>query len=104
MRPVPGLSTESPGVEHQVLDFRTPCPPSGSGRLHEIRLDGFRILARRDGAGVRLLTRNGIDCAGRYPGINRSCLLDGEVVICGEDGIPIFNRLRQGKQVKGEAR
>ena len=64
------------------------------------------MLARRDAAGVRLLTRNGIDWAGRYPGIMaavnglrcRSCLLDGEVVICGEDGIPIFNRL-----VKGEA-
>src|SRR5262245_27942521 len=24
-------------------------------------------------------------------------------VICGEDGIPIFNRLREGRQVKGEA-
>jgi hypothetical protein len=28
---------------------------------------------------------NGLPC--------RSCLLDGEVGICGEDGIPIFNRL-----------
>jgi bifunctional non-homologous end joining protein LigD len=86
-------------------------PPSGSGWLHEIKLDGFRMLARRDAAGVRLLTRNAFDWAGRYPGITsavnglrcRSCLIDGEVVICGEDGIPIFNRLREGKQVKGEA-
>ena len=69
------------------------------------------MLARRDAAGVRLLTRNAFDWAGRYPGITsavnelrcRSCLIDGEVVICGEDGIPIFNRLREGKQVKGEA-
>jgi bifunctional non-homologous end joining protein LigD len=69
------------------------------------------MLARRDAAGVRLLTRNGIDWAGRCPGIMsavnglrcRSCLIDGEVVICGEDGIPIFNRLRQGRQVKGDA-
>jgi ATP-dependent DNA ligase len=29
-------------------------PPSGDGWLHEIRHDGFRIMARRDGAGVRL--------------------------------------------------
>jgi hypothetical protein len=75
-------------------------PPSGPGWLHEIKLDGFRMLARRDAAGVRLLTRNGIDWAGRYPGIIsavnglrcRTCLIDREVVICGEDRIPIFNR------------
>src|SRR5262252_7750319 len=87
-------------------------PPSGPGWLHEIKLDGFRLMARRDAAGVRLLTRNGLDWSSRYPGIAsaigklrcRSCLLDGEVVICGKDGIPVFDRLRYGRQVKGEAR
>jgi bifunctional non-homologous end joining protein LigD len=46
--------------------FIEPClpspaerPPSG-GWLHEIKLDGFRLMARRDAAGVRLLTRKGI--------------------------------------------
>jgi ATP-dependent DNA ligase len=34
-------------------------PPSGSGCLHEIKHDGFCIMARRDAAGVRLYTRNG---------------------------------------------
>jgi bifunctional non-homologous end joining protein LigD len=33
----------------------------------------------------------------------RSCLLDGEVVICGEDGIPVFDRLRYGRQPQTEA-
>jgi ATP-dependent DNA ligase len=102
----------------RVFAFIEPClpsradrPPSGPGWVHEIKHDGFRMLARRDAASVRLLTRNGFDWARRYPGIMsavnglrcRSCLLDGEVVICGEDGIPIFNRLREGKRVKGEA-
>jgi len=75
------------------------------------KLDGFRLMARRDAAGVRLLTRRGHDWTGRYAAIAtavgslgcRSCLLDGEVVICGEDGIPIFDRLRYGRQVTGEA-
>jgi bifunctional non-homologous end joining protein LigD len=48
-------------------------------------------MARRDAAGVRLWTGNGINWSERYPGIAaavnhlacRSCLLDGEVVICG---------------------
>ena len=35
------------------------APPSGPGWLHEIKHDGFRIMARRDSAGVRLITRHG---------------------------------------------
>jgi ATP-dependent DNA ligase len=80
--------------------FIEPClpspadrPPSGAGWIHEIKLDGFRLMARRGAAGVRLVTRNGFDWSSRYPAIAtavnhlrcRSCLLDGEVVICGED-------------------
>jgi bifunctional non-homologous end joining protein LigD len=74
-------------------------------------LDGFRLLARRDAAGVRLLTRRGIDWTKRFPAIAaavaalscRSCLIDGEVVICGEDGIPVFDRLRYGRQPQSDA-
>jgi bifunctional non-homologous end joining protein LigD len=99
-------------------DFCEPClpspaekPPAGAGWLHEIKHDGFRMLARRDAAGVRLLTRRGIDWTTRYPSIAaavatlpcRSCLIDGEVVICGEDGIPVFDRLRYGRQPQSEA-
>jgi bifunctional non-homologous end joining protein LigD len=69
------------------------------------------MLARRDGAGVRLLSRRGIDWTIRYPAIAvaiaalacRSCLIDGEVVICGEDGIPVFDRVRYGRQPQCEA-
>jgi len=48
--------------------LRAPClpspaerPPSGDGWLHEIKHDGMRIMARRDSAGVRLITRQGND-------------------------------------------
>jgi bifunctional non-homologous end joining protein LigD len=90
-------------------DFCEPClpspalkPPSGSGWLHEIKHDGFRMLVRRDGTGVRLLTRNGHDWTGRFPLIAKaalalrltSCLIDGEVVACDGDGLPVFDRLR----------
>jgi ATP-dependent DNA ligase len=70
--------------------------------VHEIKHDGFRLMARRDAAGVRLLTRNGHDWADRYPLIAeaasalgvRSCLIDGEAVACDGDGMPVFDRLR----------
>jgi bifunctional non-homologous end joining protein LigD len=49
-----------------VTGFIEPClpspakaPPPGADWIHEIKLDGFRILALRDAAGVRLYTRNG---------------------------------------------
>jgi ATP-dependent DNA ligase len=35
-----------------------------SGLDHEIKHDGFRLMARRDS--VRLLTRNGIDWSSRF--------------------------------------
>jgi bifunctional non-homologous end joining protein LigD len=98
-----------PSWLHRTLP--APNPPAGDGWIHEIKLDGFRMLARRDGAGVRLLTRRGINWTTRYPSIAaavaalacRSCLIDGEVVICGEDGVPVFDRLRYGRQPQSEA-
>src|SRR5262249_7485458 len=58
-----------------VSAFIEPCLPSPADRLpsgsdwiiHEIKLDGFRMMVRRDLAGVRLLTRNGHDWTGRFP-------------------------------------
>jgi ATP-dependent DNA ligase len=77
-------------------------PPSGPGWLHEIKHDGYRLMARRDGAGVRLLTRNGHDWSPRYPlivaavSVNvRSCLIDGEALACDDNRLALFERLRQ---------
>jgi len=42
-------------------------PAFRPGWLHEIKHDGFRILARRDSAGVRLNTRAGNDFSLRFP-------------------------------------
>src|SRR5262245_35468216 len=89
--------------------FIAPClpssaerPPSGPGWVHEIKHDGFRLMARRDATGVRLLTRNGHDWSDRFPLIAeaagalqvRSFLIDGEAVACDRDGMPVFDRLR----------
>ena len=78
-------------------------PPSGDRWLHEIKHDGYRMLARRDGPRVRLFTRNGYDWTERFPLIAgamaklkiRSCLIDGEAVCCEEDGVPSFQLLRR---------
>src|SRR5262249_19740281 len=56
--------------------FIQPClpspaerPPTGPRWIRGIKHDGFRMMVRRDAAGVRLLTRNGVDWTSRYPGI-----------------------------------
>ena len=97
--------------------FIEPClpssaeqPPSGPGWIHEIKHDGYRLMARRDPTGIRLLTRNGHDWRSRYPLIVeavdrlkvRCCLIDGEAVACDENGLAVFQRLRRkptGKHV-----
>jgi bifunctional non-homologous end joining protein LigD len=42
-------------------------PPSGADWVYEIKHDCYRIMARRDPVGIHLLTRNGHECAPRYP-------------------------------------
>jgi bifunctional non-homologous end joining protein LigD len=48
------------------LPGRAKVPPSGPDWLHEIKHDGFRILARKAGNQVKLITRNGYDFANRH--------------------------------------
>ena len=42
-------------------------PPSGSNWIHEIKHDGYRLMARRDSVGIRLITRRGNDWSARFP-------------------------------------
>src|ERR1700716_175503 len=77
--------------------FVAPClptsarqPPSGEEWLHEIKHDGFRVIARKEGKRVKLYSRPGNDLTHRFPLIveaharlhSRSCIIDGEAVAC----------------------
>ena len=94
----PGL-----GIIEPCLPSSAKAPPSGPDWLHEIKHDGFRILARRGPAGVRLITRNGNDFSDRFPFIAmavsklpvRSCLIDGEAIVCDENGLAVFELIRR---------
>jgi bifunctional non-homologous end joining protein LigD len=91
------------GIIEPCLPSPAKAPPSGPGWLHEIKHDGFRILARRDSAGVRLITRAGNDLSARFPFIAKaidslpvySCLIDGEVIVCDENGLAAFDLIRR---------
>src|SRR6266536_2675351 len=84
------------------LPTKTDKLPSGSQWLHEIKHDGFRIIARKTGAQVRLYSRPGNDLTRRFPLIvetlgrlcSRSCVIDGEAVACDDNGVASFDLVR----------
>jgi bifunctional non-homologous end joining protein LigD len=95
------------GLIEPCLPSPAKAPASGLGWIHEIKHDGFRILARKDAAGVRLITRAGNDFSSRFPFIAiavsnlpvRSCVIDGEAVVCDEDGLAVFDLIRRNDTV-----
>jgi bifunctional non-homologous end joining protein LigD len=91
-----------PGFIAPCLPSRAPEPPSGSLWVHEIKHDGIRCIARKNGAQVRLYSRPGNDLTDRFSLIVeavaelrcRSCIIDGEAVVCDERGMARFDRIR----------
>jgi ATP-dependent DNA ligase len=77
-------------------------PPSGPGWPHEIKHDGFRMMVRRDAAGLRIITRNGRDWTSRFPLMASAAnaikakdfLIDGEAVSRDDSGLAVFERIR----------
>src|SRR5438105_14929312 len=102
LRPMHRLPT---GFVPPCLPSVAPEPPGGPDWLHEVKHDGFRVIARKTDSRVRLYSRPGNDLTHRFTLIvdalaglrARSCILDGEAVACGEDGVALFDRIRYGR-------
>jgi len=90
--------------------FIEPClpspanePPAGPQWIHEIKHDGFRIMARRGAGGVRLISRHGDDFTSRFPlaaaAVSalpaNSFLLDGEAIVTDAKGLAVFDLIRR---------
>ena len=92
------------------LATRVARPPAGKDWLHEIKFDGYRVLARIDGGKVQLLTRRGHDWTNRFRPIPDAlekldvgqALIDGEIVVMGDSGVSDFGKLQA--TLAGEAR
>ncbi len=77
-------------------------PFHGDGWVYEEKVDGYRILAYKDGAHVRLLSRHGVDHARRYPDVAtavarlpvRTAVLDGELAVFDQQLRSRFDWLR----------
>ncbi len=77
--------------------------PEGNGWLHEIKYDGYRLLAQIAAGEVRLVTRSGLDWTRRFPELTpefarlavKAALIDGEVALFAADGTTSFSGLQQ---------
>ena len=85
--------------------------PDGADWLHEIKFDGYRLLAFVADGECRLRTRNGKDWTGRFPSLTRalhslkakSAVLDMEAVILNAEGKSSFQALQAALGDEGSA-
>ncbi|MER3547172.1 MAG: hypothetical protein C4338_06035 [Rhodanobacteraceae bacterium] len=77
--------------------------PAGDDWLHEVKYDGYRMLALRNGSELQLLSRNRLDWTEKLPAIARAiralkcraCVLDGELVVFDQQGRSRFHLLQR---------
>jgi bifunctional non-homologous end joining protein LigD len=90
-----------PGIIQPCIPTRASKPPAGPQWVHEIKHDGYRLIARKQADRVRLFKRRGYDWTDRYPLIRAAvaalradtAMVDGEAVWCDSDGLAIFDKL-----------
>jgi bifunctional non-homologous end joining protein LigD len=85
------------------LATRASKPPTGPGWVHEIKHDGYRMLALVDGRGTRFYSRNKLEWTDRFRPLGsaverlgaRELVLDGEIVIFDDAGRSDFGMMQQ---------
>jgi ATP-dependent DNA ligase len=71
------------------LPTSAPQPPTGAIWLHEIKHDGYRVIARKDGMRVKLFSRPGNDLTARFP-----------LIVEGAAAVTVLHRGRGGGVVR----
>ena len=96
-------------LEPQLVD-RTSRVPEGDSWIHEIKYDGYRLLASLHRSQLSLYSRSGADSTSKLPWIAKAVRslglsdlhLDGELVYLDDDGFPDFERLWSAMRSDGE--
>ena len=104
LKPMPAES--QPAFIKPQLALEAERAPEGAGWLHELKLDGYRMQARKDGSRVQMFTRSGLDWTARVPSVAAAvrmlpierATLDGEVVVVSATGTTIFADLQASFQ------
>jgi bifunctional non-homologous end joining protein LigD len=90
------------GALRPMLAQEAERPPHGDGWILELKYDGMRVLALKQGIQVRLIGRSGRDVSGLFPEIVaavghlpcKELVIDGEVVALDERGASSFSLLQ----------
>jgi bifunctional non-homologous end joining protein LigD len=98
-----GKSARAPGFIAPQLATLVEGPPPGDDWLHEIKYDGYRVIASVAGDQVRIYTRKGLNWTDRFRALVRplaqlpcrSAVLDGEVGVADRAGHTSFSALQQ---------
>src|SRR5581483_3408790 len=77
-------------------------PPTAGDWSYELKFDGFRACAVKDGSKVNLISRNGNEMRTRFPEVAeamkqlsiKECVIDGEIVALDEEGRSSFQLLQ----------
>lgn len=78
--------------------------------LYEPKMDGYRVIAYVDNGKIRLSSRRGLDYTAAFPELVAdlaaqavdSMILDGEIVVLDDAGVPSFNALQNRARLKTE--
>jgi bifunctional non-homologous end joining protein LigD len=92
-----------PRTQPLALAMVVESPPEGDEWLHEIKHDGYRIVARLDEGEAQLVSRNGKDWTKEFPEVARAVhrlqagtvVLDGEVAAVLPNGATSFQELQK---------
>jgi bifunctional non-homologous end joining protein LigD len=101
-----------PAAKPRFIDPMKPrllaAPPATGDWSYELKFDGIRACAIKDGSKVSLISRNGNELSARYPEVAQAvknlpvdeCVIDGEVVALDAEGRSSF-QLLQGLEMEG---
>ena len=56
-------------VSSAMIPETATAPPTGEDWVHEVKFDGYRILARLDGSQVQLVSRHGVDWTDKFSAV-----------------------------------
>ena len=90
-----------PAVVSPMLCTLTKAPVTDTDYLFEVKWDGYRIISYVSKGKVRMDSRSALDYTKKYPPVvqalkdlKKDLVLDGEVVVFNEDGLPDFDALQ----------
>ena len=93
---------EAPGFVKPQFARLYDAPPQGAGWFHEIKFDGYRIIAVKDGGKVTFFSRSGLDWTEKFESLipaiaalpATTAVIDGEVAVVGANSRTDFSALQ----------